>query len=261
MGRLDNKTVIMTGGGAGLGAEGARFMAAEGASVIVTDIHEDTAHAVAAQINDAGGRAAAIRQDAASEEDWKTLIRFAQDTFGQINCIVNNAGIEVVKTIEETTNEDLRQLSTINEWGVFYGVKYGFISMKESGGSIINISSIAGLRGFAGLGAYCMSKGGVRLFTKAAALEASTLGYPIRVNSIHPGVIHTDMGHRLLQRTVDLGMMPDYEASEQFWTAQHPSKRLGVPKDIANAMVFLASDEADFINGTEIVVDGGYTCK
>ena len=106
-----------------------------------------------------------------------------------------------------------------------------------------------------------MTKGGVRLLTKAAALEASGLGYPIRVNSIHPGVIHTDMGHRLLQRTVELGGAETYQASEDFWTAQHPTKRLGVPQDIANAMVFLASDESDFVNGSEIVVDGGYTCK
>ena len=261
MGRLDKKVVLMTGGAAGLGAAGAKAMAAEGAALVVTDINEDGAKAVAAEIVGSGGRAVAAHQDTASEGDWERIMGLTRDTFGKVTCIVNNAGIEIVKWIHETTTDDLRRLSTINEWGVFFGVRFGFAEMGEAGGSIINISSIAGLRGFAGLGAYCMSKGGVRLLTKAAALEASALGYPIRVNSIHPGVIHTDMGHRLLHRTVDLGAAPDYAASEAHWTEQHPNKRLGVPQDIANAMVFLGSDESDFVNGSEIVVDGGYTCK
>ena len=261
MGRLDNKVVLMTGGGAGLGAAGAKAMAAEGAAVVVTDLNEKSAQAVAEEISKAGGRAVAARQDATSEGDWESTMALTRQTFGRLTCIVNNAGIEIVKWIHETTTEDLKRLSAINEWGVFYGIRYGFAEMKEAGGSIVNISSIAGLRGFAGLGAYCMTKGGVRLLSKAAALEASALGFPIRVNSVHPGVIHTDMGHRLLQRTVDLGVATDYAASETFWTEQHPRKRLGVPQDIANAMVFLASDESDFVNGSEIVVDGGYTCK
>ncbi|MEL6183588.1 MAG: glucose 1-dehydrogenase [Myxococcota bacterium] len=261
MGRLDNKVVLMTGGAAGLGEAGARVMAAEGGAVVVTDVNEDGAMRVAAQIREAGGKAIGVRQDTTSEQDWRAALDLAKSKFGAVTCIVNNAGIEIVKTIEDTTTEDLERLSKINEWGVFYGVRFGFEEMKETGGSIINISSIAGLRGFHGLGAYCMSKGGVRLLTKAAALEASGLDYPIRVNSIHPGVIRTAMGNRLLQRTVDLGAVESYEASEEFWTAQHPSKRLGQPTDIANAMVFLASDESDFVNGSEIVVDGGYTAR
>ncbi|MEO0322766.1 MAG: glucose 1-dehydrogenase [Myxococcota bacterium] len=261
MGRLDNKVVLMTGGAAGLGEAGAHAMAAEGAAVVVTDVNEDGALKVAAQIVEAGGKAVGARQDTANEDEWTSTMELVRSKFGKVTCIVNNAGIEIVKPIQETTTEDLKRLSSINEWGVFYGIRFGFDEMKESGGSIINISSIAGLRGFSGLGAYCMSKGGVRLLSKAAALEASGMGFPIRVNSIHPGVIRTAMGNRLLQRTVDLGAAESYAASEEFWTAQHPSKRLGEPKDIANAMVFLASDESDFVNGSELVVDGGYTAR
>ena len=150
MGRLDGKVALMTGGATGLGEAGARAMAAEGAAVVVTDRNEDGAMKVAAQIVEAGGKAIGGKQDVTVEAEWETAIAMAQQQFGSLTCIVNNAGIELVKTIEETTTEDLQQLSSINEWGLFYGVRYGFGAMKESGGSIINISSIAGLRGFSG---------------------------------------------------------------------------------------------------------------
>lgn len=258
MGRLDGKVALITGGARGLGAEGAQAMAREGAKVLITDILDDVGEQTAQGIRDAGGQASYVHQDTTEESHWPTAIRAAVDTFGGLDILVNNAGIEIVKTLADTTMEDLQRISAINEHGVYMGIKYAVDPMTErGGGSIINLSSVAGMQGFLGLTAYCMSKGGVRLLTKGAAVELARMGTNIRVNSVHPGVIQTTMGQRLFERYVDYGLAEDYADAEAKFTERHSIGRLGRPEDVANLFVFLASDESSFITGEEHVIDGG----
>lgn len=258
MARLHGKVVLMTGGARGLGAEGAHAMAREGAAVMVSDVLDALGEQTAAAIRDAGGQAAYVHLDTTDEVQWQAAVATTVQQFGKLNVLVNNAGIEIVKAIEDTTYDDLRRISAINEHGVYLGIKHVMASMKaEGGGSIINLSSVAGMQGFYGLTAYCMTKGGVRLLTKAAAVELARAGTGIRVNSIHPGVIQTEMGSRLLERYAEIGLTESTDASEALFIERHPVGHLGKPTDIANAFVYLASDESSFVNGTELVVDGG----
>lgn len=256
MHRLDGKVVLMTGGANGLGAAGAEAMAREGAAVMVCDIADAAGQARAEAINKAGGNAAFCHHDATSEDDWKAAVAQTTETFGGLDVVVNNAGIEIVKPLVDTTPDDLRRISAINEHGVFLGIKHAVAPMSaRGGGSIINLSSVAGIRGFLGLSAYCMSKGAVRNLTKAAAVELSA--HRIRVNSIHPGVIQTDMGTRLFERYGELGYVGSAAEAEAAFLKQHLLGRLGKPADIANAFVYLASDESSFVTGAELAVDGG----
>jgi 3alpha(or 20beta)-hydroxysteroid dehydrogenase len=258
MARLHGKVVLMTGGARGLGAEGAHAMAREGAAVMVSDVLDELGEQTAAAIRDAGGQAAYVHLDTTDEAQWQAAVAATVKQFGKVNVLVNNAGIEIVKAIEDTTVEDLRRISAINEHGVYLGIKHVTAPMKAAGGgSIINLSSVAGMQGFYGLTAYCMTKGGVRLLTKAAAVELARAGTGIRVNSIHPGVIQTEMGSRLLERYAEIGLTESTETAEALFIERHPVGRLGKPTDIANAFTYLASDESSFVNGTELVVDGG----
>jgi NAD(P)-dependent dehydrogenase (short-subunit alcohol dehydrogenase family) len=258
MGRLDGKIALITGGARGLGAEGAKAMAREGAKVMIGDLLDDLGKRTVAEINDAGGKAAYTHHDATDEKGWQEIVKKTVEQFGGLNILVNNAGIEIVKTIEDTTLADLQRISAINEHGVFMGVKYAIEPMKAAGGgSIINLSSVAGMQGFVGLAAYCMTKGGVRLLTKAAAVELARTKTGIRVNSIHPGLIGTAMAQRLFEGYTLNGFVESEDSAVARFVERHPIGRLGIPADIANAIVFLASDESAFITGTEIVVDGG----
>lgn len=257
MTRLAGKIALMTGGAHGLGAEGCEALAREGARIAVTDIAEAAGEAVAQRIRENGGEAIFIRLDTTDEASWRDATDRVVEHYGSLDVLVNNAGIEVVELIEDTSLQDLERLWRINELGVYLGIKHAVPLMKERGGSIINMSSVAGLQGFVGLSGYCMSKGGVRLLTKAAAVEFGRLGYKIRVNSIHPGVIRTEMGSRLLDRTVEMGLAGNYEEAQTMYTERHPIGRLGEPAEVASALVFLASDESAFCTGSELVVDGG----
>ena len=261
MARLDGKVAMVTGAARGLGAEAARELAAAGARVVLTDVDDKEGRATTETIVAAGGTAAVLVHDVPEEPAWAEAVAFAQSTFGGLHILVNNAGIEITKFIEETTVEDLKRISTINEIGVFLGIKHAIGAMKEGGGSIINLSSVAGLAGAPGLAAYCMTKGGVRLLTKAAALECAKLGYAIRVNSVHPGLIDTEMSERLLQRIVDMGLAPDMDAAEQARRLSCPVGRLGTPREVGAAVLFLASDAASYLTGSELVIDGGYTAQ
>lgn len=258
MARLDGKIALITGGARGLGAEGAKAMAREGARVMIGDLLDDLGKKTVAEINAAGGKAAYTHHDATDEQGWKQIVKRTVEQFGGLNILVNNAGIEIVKTIEDTTLADLQRITAINEHGVFMGIKYVIEPMKATGGgSIINLSSVAGMQGFVGLAAYCMTKGGVRLLTKAAAVELARMKTGIRVNSIHPGVIGTVMAQRLFEGYAHNGLVESVDNAVAKFVERHPIGRLGIPADIANAIVFLASDESAFITGTEIVVDGG----
>jgi 3(or 17)beta-hydroxysteroid dehydrogenase len=255
MGRVEGKTAIVTGAARGLGQAIALLLAKEGAKVAVTDILEDGGKKTAEEIRRGGGGAIFIKHDVTSEDSWSGVVKQVLSEFGKLDILVNNAGVQVVKEIAETSLEDWRGLMSVNLDGVFLGTKHAIRAMKESGGSIVNISSVAGIIGTADdTAAYCASKGGVRLFTKAAALECSKMGhgYNIRVNSIHPGVIKTDMVASMMAKDAEL---------KKRLESNMPIGFLGEPIDIAYAVLYLASDESRLVTGAELIVDGGWTAS
>jgi NAD(P)-dependent dehydrogenase (short-subunit alcohol dehydrogenase family) len=253
MDRVKGKVAIVTGGAGGLGQAHALLLAKEGAKVVVTDTNEAQGKKVVEEIKSQGGEAIFIKHDVSSEKEWERVIRETLERFGKLDVLVNNAGVNVWKKIEETSLEEWQWLMSINLNGVFLGTKYAIGAMKKTGGgSIVNISSVAGIVGTLDTSAYHASKGGVRIFTKAAALECSKAGYNynIRVNSVHPGVIKTAMVE---------GLMED-EDKRKNALSWHPIGHFGEPEDIAYGVLYLASDESKFITGAELVIDGGWTC-
>lgn len=255
MNRVEGKVALVTGGALGLGRAAAQLLAREGATVAVTDVMDAEGRAVADQIVKDGGQALYIHHDVAQEDDWGRAIAGTIERFGRLDVVVNNAGVALGANVEDTTLEQWRWLMSINLDGVFLGTKYGIAAMKVHGGSIINLSSIEGLIGDPNLAAYNASKGGVRLFTKSAALHCAKAGYGIRVNSIHPGYIWTPMVEGYVEGQTDAA-----EARAAL-VALHPLGHLGEPDDIACGVVYLASDESKFMTGSELVIDGGYTAQ
>jgi NAD(P)-dependent dehydrogenase (short-subunit alcohol dehydrogenase family) len=254
MNRVKDKVAIVTGAGTGIGEASACLLAKEGAKVVVADIDIANGESVAKRIIKEGGNGLFVKHDVASEDSWKNVIRNTLDKYGKIDVLVNNAGVTVNKDIEQTTLEEWRWLMSINLDGVFLGIKHIIPPMKEGGGgSIVNICSAAGNVGQLWAGAYCASKGGVRLLTKAAALECSKMGhdYNIRVNSIHPGCTKTSLIERLCEN----------ENMKKIIYGLHPVGYLAEPIDIAYAVLYLASDESRFATGSELVIDGGYTAQ
>ncbi len=261
MNRVDGKVAIITGGARGIGAMTAQKLMDAGAKVVITDVLDELGTETAESLRSGGGDAAFVHHDVTSEEDWRQVAAIARDTFGGLDILVNNACILLVKKIEDTTLEELHKIMDVNLAGVFLGVKHAAPVMREAGssgqagGSIINLSSVAGFDGVSRYGAYCMTKGGVRIFTKAAALELARDN--IRVNSVHPGLIQTDMGGEVMSAAAR-GRLNDNEVRD-IMTRSHPIGRLGMPEDIANGVLFLASDDSSFMTGTELVIDGGVT--
>ena len=261
---LSGKVALVTGAAAGIGACIAERMAASGASVVLSDIQEELGHDTANRIQKAGGKGIFIRQDVAVEAQWESAVAKTVTTYGGLDILVNNAAIEQTVFLADVDFEDMQKLLTIKIGGTVLGHKHAIRAMRPGGaagrgGSIINLSSVAGLIGTPGLGVYSASKGGVRLLTKAAAVECGILGYKIRVNSIHPGFVQTPMGDKLMNDFVGLGVFPDVETARKQHSASYPIGRTGVPRDIADAALFLASDMSSWITGTELVVDGGLT--
>jgi NAD(P)-dependent dehydrogenase (short-subunit alcohol dehydrogenase family) len=250
-GRVAGKVALITGGASGLGAESARRLAREGASVVLTDLAADAGEALAREIGDA---AIFLAQDVTDESRWPEVVKAAVDRFGRLDVLVNSAGIGEGSPLMEQTLEAWRQIIAINLDGVFLGMRAAAPAMVEAGGgSIINLSSILGKVGQAGAAAYCASKGGVLMLTKAAALEWAPAG--IRVNSVHPGYIDTPMVAGAIQRSENGNEMKDLIIS------RHALGRLGAAREIADGIVFLASDESSFMTGAELVIDGGYTAQ
>lgn len=250
-GRVADKIAIVTGAASGLGAETARRLAAEGALVMLTDLDPVGADVAAA----IGERAAFARHDVTSETDWADVILATLERFGRPSVLVNNAGV-AGGSLDLLTHslEAWRRVLSVNLDGVFLGLRHcGPVMAARGGGSVINLSSILGKVGLPGAAAYCASKGGVLLLTKSAALEWAPLG--IRVNSLHPGFIDTPMVAGALHAAENGNEMRD------MLIAAHPMARFGVPREIADAVVFLASDESSFMTGAELVVDGGYTAR
>jgi 3alpha(or 20beta)-hydroxysteroid dehydrogenase len=242
MGRLDGKVAIITGAARGQGAAEARLFAAEGARVVVADVLDDEGKAVAAEIGDA---AVYTHLDVTDEGQWADAVALAERTFGPVTVLVNNAGILLFQAVHKTELDDFDRILRVNVHGVFLGMKAVTPSMeKAGGGSIVNISSTAGLQGLPYLAAYVASKWAVRGLTKSAAIDLGHKG--IRVNSVHPGGIDTPM-------------VAGTSADAPFYK-RLPVARMGSADESARAVLFLASDEASYIAGAELAVDGGATC-
>jgi NAD(P)-dependent dehydrogenase (short-subunit alcohol dehydrogenase family) len=255
MGDLTGRVALVTGASRGIGAATARALAAAGAKVFVTDVLD--AQAVADEI---GG--AARKQDVTDEQQWIDTIAWAVAEGGGLDILVNNAGLFLQKATTETTLEEWRRLQSVNVEGVFLGCKHAVTPIAArahlwaGGGAIINLSSVAGLRGYANSAAYGASKGAVRIMSKDLALEFAPLR--VRVNSIHPGVIDTQMGAGVVEGFVRATGMGANEARDTV-ARLHPLGHFGDVQNIADGIVFLASDKAAFMTGSELVVDGGMT--
>lgn len=255
--RLQHKVALVSGGGSGIGEAVCRRFAEEGATVVVTDIAGEKAVSVADAITANGGKALALVQDVTDETMWQTVVADIIEQCGRLDVLVNNAGIAIPGTVEDTSLEDWRKTQSVNMESVFLGTRAAIPAMRQDGGSIINISSIEGIVGEPKMAAYNASKGGVRIFTKSAALHCAEQDYPIRVNSVHPGFIQTPLIEGAL------ASMPAEEAQAMFArvVGNIPLKKLGSPVDIAHACLYLASDESAYMTGSELVIDGGYTAK
>ena len=246
--RLEGKVAIISGGARGMGAVEARLFTQEGARVVIGDILEEDGRRTVQDIDQAGGQALFVRLDVTREEDWRRAVGETVSRFGGVDILVNNAGIYRISPLEETSEEMWRQIMEVNVNGVFLGTRAVIPEMKRGGGgSIVNISSTAGLVGSPNTSAYQASKGAVRIFTKATAIEYAREG--IRANSVHPGAIDTDMIAVLLKDPAD----------RQQRLNAIPLGRIGTAEEVAYGVLYLASDESSFVTGAELVIDGGRT--
>lgn len=249
MGRLQNKIAIITGGSKGLGEANARLFALEGATVIITDIDEKNGNKVA---NDIGAAATFYKQDVRDEEGWKSLISRVVRDHGKLDILVNNAGVVEAGTIETQKTEDYRFIMAVSADGTFFGSKYAIEQMKNNGGgSIINMASIASIQGAPNVLAYSAAKGAVEAMTRTIAAHCAVNKYGIRCNSIHPSAIMTPMVQGIRQK-ISKAKIPNAKESKVI-----EGNKIGDPIDIANTVLFLASDESRFINGAQIRVDNG----
>jgi NAD(P)-dependent dehydrogenase (short-subunit alcohol dehydrogenase family) len=255
--RLDGKVAIVTGAARGIGAAISEALAQAGATVVITDILAELGEETASKMCDSGMKAAFMQHDVTNEANWESIIESVMSQYGQLDTLVNNAGIETAALITQCDVDDFRRVIDVNVTGVFLGHKHALRVMK-SGASIINLSSVAGMIGTPAHIAYHTSKGAVRVMTKAAAIECAQLGTGVRVNSLHPAIVETDMGAGFVNHLVDVGLAPDSEAAKAAIMAIHPMG-FGQPRDVAGATLFLASEAARWITGAELVVDGGLT--
>jgi 3(or 17)beta-hydroxysteroid dehydrogenase len=257
IGRLERKVAIVTGSAEGIGAATAKLFAREGAKVVVADINEAKGQQVAEEIRQDGGEAIFILVDVTNEDNWKSLMETTVKKFGKLNILVNNAGISKIADIESTTLDDWNALMAVNATGVFLGTKHAILTMKKNGElcSIVNRSSIDGQVAEPDLFAYCASKGAVTILTKSAALSCGAGEYTIRVNSVHPGYVHTSMTK---------GEAQGYGIREDEYVERmkdiHPIG-IGKPIDVAYMDLFLASDESKWVTGAEFTIDGGVTAQ
>ena len=249
MGRLEGKTALVTGAASGIGLQTSIRLAEEGARVMMTDINLEEGLQQAEKLVT---NAAFLKLDITEEEEWISVLDETVKRFDRLDILVNSAGMVLIADVEQITLEDWRKVHAVNLDGTFLGCKHGVRVMKEFGaGSIINLSSVSGMIGGFNLAAYNSSKGAVRMLTKSVALHCARAGYGIRCNSIHPTFIETPMLESMIRDS------PDPEKARQTLVRQVPLRRIGKPEDVANMIVYLASDESTFVTGTEMVIDGG----
>jgi NAD(P)-dependent dehydrogenase (short-subunit alcohol dehydrogenase family) len=253
MPRLQEKIAIVTGGAMGIGRAAALALAHEGAKVVIGDL-DSGAEEVVAEIAFSGGEAAFVRTDVGTSRDVEALVQSAVERYGRLDILFNNVGVAIAGSVVELSEDDWDRVININLTGVWRGMKYAIPEMlKSGGGSIINTSSVQSLIGFPGWSGYAASKGGINALTQQAAVEYAT--HKIRINAIAPGTIMTSMNSRIFD-TLD-----DPQPLIDSWNSMHALGRFGQPEEVAAAVVFLASDEASFITGECLRVDGGMTVK
>ena len=257
-GQVQGKVALVTGGSSGIGAAVSELLAREGASVVVTDIDDLRGPEVVAGIRKAGHDAVFLQQDVTSESRWEEVVREIEQRHGRLDILVSNAGIGIsVPSIVQMTLADWRRQTAINLDGVFLSVKHSLPLMrKKGGGSIILMSSLAGLRGAQTLAGYCATKGGVRLFAKAIAMECASMGDGVRVNSVHPGIIDTPIWGKIPTEATGREQNAPIDPEERARLAT-PFGRAGEAADIAKGVLYLASDASNYVTGTELVIDGG----
>lgn len=256
MGRVAGKVAIVTGGSSGIGRGCALRLAEEGARVAITDIDPVMGEETVALVEQAGGEAAFFLHDVTDEDQWASTVDAVVDQWGGLHILINNAGIAIGGSILEMSLADWQRQQAINLDGVFLGVRTCIPKMIESGyGSVVNLSSVAGLKGAASLSAYNATKGGVRLFTKGVALECAQKRWPVRVNSVHPGIIETPIWNKINPEYFQNGQ--NAPELEQMAATGVPTGELGTPADIANGVLYLASEESRYVTGSELVIDGG----
>jgi NAD(P)-dependent dehydrogenase (short-subunit alcohol dehydrogenase family) len=255
MGRVENKVALITGGAMGIGRACAERLAAEGALVVITDVVDKVGMSTAEAIIAQGGNAAYLHHDVTSEAEWLAVLKHVQHRYDRLDILVNNAGIAIRTPVFEMSLADFHQQNAVNLDGVFLGLKHGIPLMAATGGgSVINVSSVAGLKAAPGLSAYAMTKGGVRLLSKSVAAECTNLANGVRVNSIHPGIIETAIWQKM-----DVTPGENLVEVEDIATAAVPGGVLGKAVDIANGVLYLACDESRYVNASELVVDHGFS--
>ncbi|WP_269621231.1 SDR family NAD(P)-dependent oxidoreductase [Zhongshania sp. BJYM1] len=248
MTRLHNKVALITGAASkpGLGRSIALAFAKEGAKLVLTDINAEGLERTLAEVKELGAEAICLPQNVTSEQGWIDTVSAVEAKFGQMDILVNNAGVAVLRNVDVMTLDEYERQMDINMTSVFLGCREAIKAMRKTGGgSIVNMSSVAGLVGMPGTGAYGVSKGGVRLLTKTVALENAR--HNIRCNSVHPGMIMTN---------IQEDAMRDNPAQFDILVDSIPMARLGTPEEVANCVLFLASDESSYVSGSELVVDG-----
>jgi NAD(P)-dependent dehydrogenase (short-subunit alcohol dehydrogenase family) len=258
-GQVAGKVALVTGGASGIGEAVCELLAREGASVAVTDVDDLRGPELVARIKNSGGEASFWHQDVTSEERWSDVVTEVVARYGRLDILVSNAGIGIgVPSITQMTLEDWRRQTAINLDGVFLSVKHSLPAMRKAGrgGSIILMSSLAGLRGAASLAGYCATKGGVRLFAKAIAMECASFGDGVRVNSVHPGIIDTPIWSKIPTGASAHGQNAPIDPEERAKLAT-PLGRAGHAMEIAQGVLYLASDASSYVTGMELVIDGG----
>jgi 3alpha(or 20beta)-hydroxysteroid dehydrogenase len=259
---LAGKKALVTGGARGIGAAIAQALANAGAAIMIADILEDVGKDTAATLAKSGAKTGFVKLDVTDDQQWERAVAATVSTLGGYDILINNAGIEITSLVIDVRAEDLRRMCDVNIVGVGLGMKHAFRAMRPggaagAGGAIVNIASVAATIAFPAIAGYSGTKSAVDRMTRVAAMEAGKLGYGVRVNCLYPGLVPTDMGMQLAGDIVKVGLAPDPNAAVASVIEQTPLGRLGEVSDIADAVVFLCSNEARFITGAGLPVDGG----
>ncbi|MGH3246042.1 MAG: SDR family NAD(P)-dependent oxidoreductase [Trebonia sp.] len=263
---LAGRKALVTGGARGLGEGMARALARAGAAVVIADIREDLGKATASSLREGGANAEFVALDITSDDSWAQAVPQAIAHLSGLDILVNNAGVEVTSLLIDLDPEGLRRMLEVNVLGTALGIKHGFRAMRPggagnraggSGGAIVNVASVAATIAFPGIAGYSATKSAVDRLTRVAAMESGKLGYGVRVNCVYPGLVPTEMGNQLAVDCASIGLFPSPQEAAGAVIGLTPLGRLGEVPDIADAVVFLASDGARFITGAGLPVDGG----